>query len=365
MSPDGTGRDAAAEAPGASVAWRQTLRLALALALGFTIGEARDQTFAFLTALFAVQMLAKSPDMPSLKQGIGFALILSVAAYAALALTGTLLHRPLTYLLVMSLLAFGCFHLMARGKGGPLPLLLLMCNVMLPVIAQQSADLAVDFAGIMIEAAIGAPLVVWLVHALLPTAATPAARASPPETAGTSDRVLRRCLLATLVLMLPFAWYMMHPDAASIVILVTCIGILGQAPATRLHAAGGLLLGNLIGGIAASLAYGAVTLLPSLVLLFLLCLLAGIVLAARLYAPSPLAPVYAIALTTFLILLGAGLAPIGGGSAVAFIARLADVALASLYAIGAIILFQAAGAAAHKSEPPSPPGEKAHARDLC
>ncbi|MBL8708808.1 MAG: DUF2955 domain-containing protein [Rhodospirillaceae bacterium] len=362
MSPDGPTRDAAAaEASRANAAWRQTLRLALALALSFTIGEAQDQTFAFLTALFAVQMLAKSPDMPSLKQGFGFALIMSVAALAALTLAGILLHKPVAYLLVMGILVFGCFQLQARGKGGPVPQLLLICSVALPVIAQQSTDLALAFTAIMVEAAIGAPLVVWLVHAILPTTAMPAARASPPPMADASDGLLRRSLLATLVLLLPFAWYMMHPNAASIVILITCIGILGQAPALQLRTAGGLLLGNLIGGVAASLAYLAVTLLPSLVLLFLVCLLAGIVLAARLYSPSPLAPVYAIALTTFLILLGTGLAPIGDGSAVAFIARLADVALASLYAIGAIILFRAAGAAAHKSEPPSPPGEKAHA----
>lgn len=341
--------------------WRRTLRLALALAIALTIGEARDQTFAFLTALFAVQMLAKSPAMPSLRQGMAFALVMSVAALAALTLTGILLHRPVAFLLAMGVLVFGCFYALARGKGGPVPQLLLICNVALPVMAQQSADLALAFAGIMIEAAIGAPLVVWLVHALLPAAAMPVEAADSPPPADAADGILRRSLLATLVLMLPFAWYMMRPDEASIVILITCIGILGQAPATQLRAAGGLLLGNLVGGIAASLAYLAVTLLPILPMLFLVCLLAGIVLAARLYAPTPLAPVFAVALTTFLILLGMGLAPIGDGSAVAFVVRLADVALASLYAIGAIVLFRAAGATSHNFAPPSPTGEKAHA----
>jgi hypothetical protein len=48
--------------------------------------------------------------------------------------------------------------------------------------------------------------------------------------------------------------------------------------------------------------------------------------------------VFGIALSTFLILFGLGLAPIGDGSAAAFVSRLADVALASLYALGAIVL---------------------------
>jgi hypothetical protein len=48
--------------------------------------------------------------------------------------------------------------------------------------------------------------------------------------------------------------------------------------------------------------------------------------------------VFGIALSTFLILFGLGLAPIGEGSAAAFVSRLADVTLASLYALGAIVL---------------------------
>lgn len=322
---------------------RQALRLAFAMAISLTIEEARDQPFGFITALFAVQILAKSPNPPSLKQGIGFAIVMALAAHITLMLCGLLLHRPVVYLLVLSLVFGSCFYLQARGKGGPVPQLLLICSAMMPVVAVQSADLAVDFASIMIDGAIGAPLIAWLVYAALPaTSSHPAATdASPPES--NTEAAVGQALLATVVLMLPFIYFMFRPEEASIVILITCIGIMSQAPGLRGRVVTGLLVGNVIGGVAASLAYGIVTLLPILVMLFLVTLLAGLILAGRLYAPTPLAPVFGVALPTFLVLLGLGLAPTGEGSAAAFVTRVIDVALASLYAVGAIALFSASG----------------------
>ena len=319
---------------------RQALRLALAMAIGLTFEEARDQPFRFITAMFAVQMLAKSPHPPTLKQGIGFAIVLALASWVALTLCGLLLHRPVAYLLLLGCVFLACFYLQARGKGGPLPQLLLICNVMLPVLAVLSADLAVDFSNIMIDSAIGAPLIVWLVHAILPTRSMAPAVANARLPMPNADAA-GQALLAAVVLMLPFTYFMLHAEEASIVFLVTCIGIMSQGSDARGRIAVGLTVGNLIGGVAATLAYGVVTLLPILVMLFLVTLLAGLILAARLYTPSPLAPVFGVALSTFLILFGLGLAPIGDGSAAAFVTRIVDVALAWLYAIGAITLFSA------------------------
>ena len=291
--------------------FRRTLRIALVMAIGLTVAEARDQPFAFLSALFAVQLLIKSPNAPSLMQGIGFAIVMTVSSGVALTLCSALLDRPVAYLLVLSLVVFGCFWLLVLGRGGPLPQFLLLCNVMIPVLAVQSADLAADFAAVMIDASVAAPLLAWLAHGLLPadSLSQAPAQSSPAP-----------------------------PEAASFVILVTIIGIAVQPPEARGLAAMGLLLGNLIGGIVASMAFYLLTLLPWLGLLFLVTFLAGLVLAGPLHGGGKLAPVFGIALSTFLILFGLGLAPIGDGSTAAFISRLADVALASLYALGAIVL---------------------------
>ena len=316
-------------------AFRRTLRIALVMALGLTVAEVRDQPFAFLSAMFAVQLLVKSPNAPNLTQGVGFAIIMAVSSGVALSLCNMLIDRPVAYLLLLSLVIFGCFWLLALGRGGPLPQFLLLCNVMIPVLAVQSADLATDFALVMIDASVAAPLLVWLAHGLLPAARVAQA---PAQAAPAPSNAVWSASIAFIVLMLPFVYFMLNPEAASFVILVTIIGIVVQPPEARGLAAMGLLLGNLIGGIVASMAFYLLTLLPWLGLLFLVTFLAGLILAGLLHGGGKLAPVFGIALSTFLILFGLGLAPIGEGSAAAFISRLADVALASFYALGAIVL---------------------------
>jgi hypothetical protein len=52
------------------------------------------------------------------------------------------------------------------------------------------------------------------------------------------------------------------------------------------------------------------------------------------------APVYVIALGTFILLLGLGLSPLPGSSGEAFVNRLLNVMLASAYAIGALSLLE-------------------------
>ncbi len=327
-------------------AFRHTLRIALVMALGLTVAEARDQPFAFLSALFAVQLLVKSPNAPSLAQGVGFAIIMAVSTGVALTLCSMLLDRPVAYLVLLSLIIFGCFWLLALGRGGPLPQFLLLCNVMIPVLAVQSADLSADFAAVMIDASVAAPLLVWLAHGMLPTAHV----AQPPaEKAPAPSNAVQFAVIAFIVLILPFVHFMLNPEAASFVVLVTIIGIVVQPPEARGLAAVGLLLGNLIGGVVASMAFYLLTLLPWLGLLFLVTFLAGLVLAGPLHGGGKLAPVFGIALSTFLILFGLGLAPIGEGSAAAFMSRLVDVALASLYALGTIVLLGGIGRSPDKA----------------
>jgi hypothetical protein len=321
--------------PKAREQFRRTLRIALVMAFGLTVAEVRDQPFAFLSAMFAVQLLIKSPNAPNLAQGVGFAIVMAVSSGVALSLCNMLIDRPVAYLLLLSLVIFGCFWLLALGRGGPLPQFLLLCNVMIPVLAVQSRDLAADFAAVMIDASVAAPLLVWLAHGLLPAAHVAQA---PVQTAPAPPNAVGSAVVAFVVLILPFIYFMLNPEAASFVILVTIIGIAVQPPEARGLAAMGLLLGNLIGGIVASMAFFLLTLLPWLGLLFLVTLLAGLVLAGPLHGGGKLAPVFGIALSTFLILFGLGLAPIGEGSAAAFMSRLVDVALASLYALGAIVL---------------------------
>jgi hypothetical protein len=331
MRPDGVPLDVDRERK------RTILRIALAIALGLAFAEAQEEPFSFLTPLFAFQILIKMPRAPGLRQGAGFVLVIAVASGFALSLANTLQSRPIVYLLVLGLIIFGCFLAQLRGKGGPLPGMLLVCTAMVPVLAVVSPDLAHDFVRIMILSAGSAVLLAWLAHALVP-GSTGAAQPNQPQQAPAAAGSVRAALACTVILMPAMIHYLSVDAEVSIVVLITIVTVLSQRADMRGRAAFGLLLGNLIGGVLASIAYYSVAMLPWLPFLLLVTLAAALVLAEGATRRGPEAGVFAVAMPTFLILLALGLTPITDGSGAAFISRLIDVALASLYALAGIVL---------------------------
>lgn len=90
---------------------------------------------------------------------------------------------------------------------------------------------------------------------------------------------------------------------------------------------------NLLGGIAASLAFVLLELRPTLPFLFLIVLLIGLSFGGRAAANPELGRVYAGALTIFLILFGLGVSPLPVETPESFSTRIAYVLFAILYTI--------------------------------
>jgi hypothetical protein len=317
---------------------QRILRVGFAVALGFVIGEATEEPFSFLTPLLTFQLLMKMPQAPSMRQGVGFVLVVAIASGVALALVNGLQDRQFVYLTVLGLIYFGCFLLQLQGKGGPLPGMLLVCNAMVPVLAVISRDLAQDFVSVFILSAASAVLLAWLAHAAFPESASTTPSNVAAQIPGTPQAAIRTAVACTIILMPAVIHYLANDDEASIVVLITIIAVLGQRTEMRRRAALGLLLGNLIGGLFASVAYCAVALVPWLLFLFFVTVAVVLLLAEGATRPIPAAGIFAIAMPTFLILLGLGLTPITDGSGAAFVSRVIDVGLASLYALAGIAL---------------------------
>jgi len=95
-----------------------------------------------------------------------------------------------------------------------------------------------------------------------------------------------------------------------------------------------LVVGNVAGGLAATVAYLMVSLLPSAAFLFLVVLFFGLVFGARIAECDKMTPVYTVGAATFLVVLGLGLSPLPQDSGTLFLSRVATVIVASLYTIG-------------------------------
>jgi hypothetical protein len=132
-----------------------------------------------------------------------------------------------------------------------------------------------------------------------------------------------------------FVYFMGSGTPTSIiVIMVTAITILQQSAVAGRGAAFGLVVGNIAGGLAATIAYLMISLLPSPAFLFLVVLLFGLMFGARIAEGHKMAPVFTVGAATFLVVLGLGLSPLPQDSGTLFLSRITTVIVASLYTIG-------------------------------
>jgi hypothetical protein len=340
------------------------LRIACGVTLAFGVAEAMEWRASFLAPVLALQLLALPAPAPSLAAGIAFVAALALPLALTLLLGPALLPFADVYVLAIAAAVFAGFYWHAKSASLP-PFLMLIVVTTVPVFMVASQVVAREFAAILLQAGIAAILVVWIAHAAFPApiearrpAAASAAASSP------ADRV-RAALLDTLVVIPLVLLFLITSFPTAMVATVSTLVIVRQGGGARgARAALGLMLGNLIGGAAAIVAYQVLVAAPSFPLLVALVLLAGLLFATRIATAGQTAPVFVVAFTTMLILFGAGLSPFRE-TGTAFATRLLYVLLAGGYAIGMLALIEPLRArprwAHERIAPDRPPDQSAAA----
>jgi hypothetical protein len=169
--------------------------------------------------------------------------------------------------------------------------------------------------------------------AAFPTPAAAASAAPPARPAAPGMALLNTLLL------LPVLLTFMVSGRMTLVVPIVVVSILRLGDRSTAHrAALGLLFGNFLGGIVATIAYGFVTVQPAAIFFILVVMLVALTLGGRIALGGPQAPLFVLALVTFVILLGVGVSPLPTDSGEAFTDRLWNVMLAGAYAVGAISL---------------------------
>ncbi|MGH6762020.1 MAG: DUF2955 domain-containing protein [Phyllobacterium sp.] len=311
---------------------RKGLRVALAVSAGFTFMVASGAIVPFLAPLFAAQfLLASSSPMP-LGKIVGMAALILVAGIIMMFLTVLMGDRPLSFLLLLGLIYFLCFFAQATAKGGPATFLVLVVAVMVPLLGLLNAELASSILSILVLGVIGGAILMMLAYALLPAVPTHEAGLTPPPL---HPRPVRRALADTAILLLSVVLCLTRDGlSTALVVPITVISLLNQLDmATNARAAIGLVIVNLLGGVVALLGYGLLQIEPSLLFIFLITLVTGLVFGGRAAASGPSGQVYAGALTIFLILFGVAVSPLPGSAAESFTTRISYVAGAIVYTL--------------------------------
>jgi hypothetical protein len=313
-------------------------RIAFAAAVGLTLGEVLGWDFPFLPAMLAVQLLTGRGPI-SVKQGLGFVAVMVAACVFAILVSQIFVDSPLVLLLAVSLVTFLAFLLLARGQAAGVAAMFLITTAVVPLLAIESVSVAQGFIYSVLAGSALAVLLTFAAQAFFPMPA-PAEPVSAP--AQQERAVVALALANATVLMSLVIYFMLTVSPVSIVAVLTVISILRQPADLGGGTAAGLILGNLVGGLAATAAYLLVTLLPSPAFLLLVVLLVGLLFGDQIARGGASAPIYTVGLMTFLIVLGLGISPLPQDSSAFFISRVFDVMLASIYAIGMASLLRLA-----------------------
>ena len=323
-------------------ATRLVLRIAFAVTATFGAAEYYDRQFSFLAPFLAVQLLVALPLFPRLVQAIIIPAVIFVSAVAAQMLSVLFSGALVAMLGFLGLVIFLTFYGLRRGLPSGLILLIQMPFCFVPVLATIDDQVPTGFSDDLVWGAIVAMIAVFVAHGLFPsplTAAQVAALRQKPAILEPAQAA--RIALTDMMILLPLlVWFVVAGREDNVVILMIMLSLLRAIqPDMTGKMALGILIGNVLGGIVAVIVHQFLILSNYNFLLFLLTMLTvSLWLGSRIAWGGARAPIFAIAFGTFLLILGLGIAPLFGSSEELFTVRILKIALASLYAIGALSL---------------------------
>ena len=322
--------------------YRAALRLAFAATLALVWGTMAGEPLPGLTSVLVAQMLVGMPRPPRLVQAATLVAVIAVTGGAAFAVAAVFADRPLPLTAALGLLFFVGFAMRERAAGRPsLPAtMLLNATAVVPVLTVQADALGAGVLTTLVIAAIRATLVVWLFYALFPAPPEEGAGSLPAASVPAAEHGDAVRILAKVAIVLPAQFfYLAEPTALAFPALLGLITFLSaQDPTAGRTQLLILLLGNLVGSIAAAAAEIVLEVGPKLPALALMALL-GSLGFARWMSTVGRRPGGAVALTglvTFLMLFG--LAASSVPFDVPVLDRVSDIGLLSLYTIGATTL---------------------------
>jgi hypothetical protein len=296
-----------------------------------------DWRLAYLTPVLTCSLLGSPGPRPTAKMAVGFIGVVAVASAVGVGLSALLLPYPAAFLLIEGLVLFLLFY--AGGRGAPalvIALLLISCTV-IPVVALQSIVLALAAGQGLVWAAVGAMSVTWVAHVLVPQ--PPAISIPGAAEKGRGGRSPTKALavarLNTMVVYPVVYLYFVTGMTSVLVLVFICLLSMQPDVSSGVKAGKALIAGNVMGGLAAVVVYELLVMMPQFGFLLLLTLLGGLAFGGKLFSAAPTAPLFGMAYSTMLLIVGSSTSMFGDADSKAW-TRVIQITVAVVYLVVAV-----------------------------
>lgn len=277
-------------------------RYAFGATIILAVAAGADYTLSYITPVLALGFLAPGSALIPFKKGILFVLSLAIACWVGVIFSRLFLNFQWVFLL---LIALAILHLFYSDKINPLFKVWLIASLLLvPLLSSFSYKLGAAIAISLVQNAAMAIMLVWVVFFIFPYRESALTKAKQTPAPKSPNERFRRALQILVVIFPILVLFHVFQLAGSILVLIF-VAILSLNPVSFSVKSGlMLILANLIGGVAAILAFNLFTIVPSFTYLILISALVGLVFGQRLFSDRPTAALYGTAFSTFLLVLG-------------------------------------------------------------
>lgn len=314
---------------------RRGLRLALGTSAAFALALVAGWPLATFSAVFVALFLQGPAAMPprAFRHLFQQAVVFLAAAWLV---SSALAAYAVPLLIAIAMAVAVSFRWSTTGAGMLSVVLALMASLMIPNLVITSRDLTLILViWIPVNLAVAWLWAVFLFW-LLPASTGPAARAAAAAAAGPRPDPGRLVLRMSLVT-IPFAM-LFFLSGSGMLITLFFVAILSMQLAAARGAgpavARGMLKANLIGGIAAVIAYEITVIAPLMLVAMLAVTLAALTLARWFVSERADSALAGSALTTLIIVYGGAISPFTGDADVKMLDRLWQVG----FALGFVLL---------------------------
>ncbi len=272
-----------------------TIAMALALAFSWHL--------SYLLPVLSLGYFAPGVKSPTFKQGVSFVGTIIISTFITLLFTKIFIEYLWVFIPVLALALLHVFYTNKLAVNNKL--FVIISLLLIPMLGLISIQLAFIVAQSLIVVAMLTMFLVWTVHAIIPNVDSPENKPNPKSSVKLptqSERFSKA--LNTLIVVFPVVLLFLFFQWASELLILIFIAILSMQPSFTFKAGFLLILGNLVGGIFAILFYETLVIVPKFSFMILIILLAGLYFAAQLYSGKKTAPLYGMAFSTLLLIIG-------------------------------------------------------------